>query len=101
MIEVTAQSIVAFAALLAAVIAIFGYIFKVYRWYQKQQEQDQKLTKLQEQHEYDVVSIKEEQRVLVYGLLACLKGLQEQGCNGPVTDAINTLEKHLNKEAHR
>jgi hypothetical protein len=45
--------------------------------------------------------IKEEQTILVYGVLACLKGLKEQGCNGPVTDAINTIEKHINKLAHK
>ena len=32
--------------------------------------------------------------------LACLKGLKEQGCNGPVTEALNKLEKHLNQAAH-
>ena len=35
-----------------------------------------------------------------YGILACLKGLKEQGCNGPVTEALHTLEKHLNQSAH-
>jgi len=33
--------------------------------------------------------------------LACLMGLKEQGCNGPVTEAINQLEKHINKQAHK
>jgi hypothetical protein len=31
---------------------------------------------------------------------ACLSGLKEQGCNGPVTQALDALEKHLNKQAH-
>jgi len=35
-----------------------------------------------------------------YCLLACLKGLAEQGCDGPVHDAINKLEKYLNQKAH-
>ena len=26
--------------------------------------------------------------------------LKEQGCNGPVSDALNKLEKHLNQAAH-
>ena len=38
---------------------------------------------------------------MTYGVLACLKGLKEQGCNGPVTEAIQTIEKHLNVEAHK
>ena len=34
------------------------------------------------------------------GILACLKGLKEQGCDGPVTDAITKIEKHINQAAH-
>lgn len=33
-------------------------------------------------------------------ILACLKGLKEQGCNGPVTEAIDKIQKHINKQAH-
>lgn len=46
-------------------------------------------------------AMKKEQTLLVYGILACLKGLKEQGCNGPVTEAINKIEKHLNQKAHQ
>lgn len=47
-----------------------------------------------------IQAIREEQTLICYGLLACLKGLQEQGCNGPVTEARNRLERHLNQKAH-
>ena len=30
--------------------------------------------------------------------LACLKGLAEQDCNGPVHDGIDRMEKYLNKK---
>ena len=42
----------------------------------------------------------DEQGLLTCGVLACLKGLREQGCNGPVTEAIGKIEKHLNRKAH-
>jgi hypothetical protein len=87
---VTWQTIVTIASVLAAIIAIFKYYNKGYDWVKKQNEQDQQIQ-----------DIKDEQRVLTYGVLACLKGLSEQGCDGPVTDAIQTLEKHLNKQAHK
>ena len=29
-----------------------------------------------------------------------MKGLKEKGCNGPVTAALDKLEKHLNQAAH-
>lgn len=78
------------AAVMTALGVIFGAIFAVYRWYLRQNQQDK-----------DIQSIKDEQCLLTYGVLACLKGLAEQGCDGPVTDAINKIEKHLNKQAHK
>lgn len=43
---------------------------------------------------------KEERLILVNGLLACLKGLQELKCDGPVTEGINKLEEYLMKKSH-
>ena len=77
------------ASLLTALGVIFTTIFAVYRWYLRQNEQDKEIEKL-----------KSEQCLHTYGILACLKGLQEQGCNGPVTEAIDKIEKHVNKQAH-
>ena len=86
---VTAQTIITAAAVLAAIIAIFKYYNKVYDLVRQQKDQDN-----------DIKAIKKEQTLIVYGLLACLKGLSEQGCDGPVTDAVSKLEKHLNQAAH-
>lgn len=61
---------------------------------------DKKIKNLGQKHDEDMNSIKEEQTVIVYGLLSALRGLEEQGCNGPVKAGINELEKHLNKKAH-
>ena len=78
------------AAAITALGVIFGAIFAIYRWFLKQEKQDR-----------DIKAIKEEQTVLVHGVLACLMGLKEQGCNGPVTEAIEQLENHINKQAHK
>ena len=78
------------AATITALGVISGAVFAVYKWFLKQEKQDK-----------DIKAIKEEQTVLVHGVLACLKGLSEQGCNGPVTEAINQIEKHINKQAHK
>lgn len=74
---ISADTIITAAAFLSAVIAIFGLIFAVYKWYLRQNKQDD-----------DIKALKAEQSVIVKGVLACLKGLKEQGCNGPVTNAI-------------
>ena len=91
---------------------IGGAIFAFVKWVTKQNQQDSDIAEtkqslkndlddLEHKHDTDAQAIKEEQAILVYGVLACLKGLQEQGCNGPVTKAIDKLEKHLNLTAHK
>lgn len=88
-VHITAQNIITAAALIAAIITLSGYIFRGRDWVKKQSSQDG-----------EIKAIKEEQQLLIYGILACLKGLKEQGCNGPVTEAINKIDKHLNERAH-
>ena len=84
------EVITAVAGVVTALGVIFGLLFAVYRWYLKQEKQDT-----------DIKFIKEEQILLTQGVLACLKGLQEQGCDGPVTTAIKQIERHLNQQAHK
>ncbi len=88
-ILITPQGLITAAAVIAALIAIIGYYNKVYKFILRQKKQDE-----------DINSIKEELTMLTYGVLACLKGLKEQGCNGAVTDAIDKTEKFLNQKAH-
>ncbi|NCC06706.1 MAG: branched-chain amino acid ABC transporter permease [Clostridia bacterium] len=87
---ITTDTILTIAAVIGALGVIFGVIFAVYRWYLKQNKQDE-----------DIKSMKDEQCLLTYGVLACLKGLAEQGCDGPVKEAINKIEKHMNQQAHK
>ena len=100
-ITLTWQSIITAGAVVSAIIAMVTYFTKVVRWVDKQGKQDKDIKEIRQHHEDDMASIKEEQTLLVYGVLACLKGLSEQGCNGPVTEAINKFEKHLNEKAHK
>ena len=88
--EITVELIVTIASLITALGVIFGVVFAIYRWILNQNKQDK-----------DIKDIKEEQTLLTYGVLACLKGLKEQGCDGPVTSAIEQIEKHINKQAHK
>ena len=85
----TWQSIVGAAAIIGAVVAVVNYLRKLFGWFEKQETQDK-----------EIKEIREEQTLLTYGILACLRGLKEQGCNGPVTEAIDKIEKHLNQKAH-
>lgn len=99
-ITLTWQAIVTASAVVAALITLIATFAKAVRWVDRQKKQDADIKALRELHNHDMESMKQEQTLIVYGLLACLKGLKEQGCNGPVTEAINKIEKHLNQKAH-
>ncbi len=100
-ITLTWQSIITASAIVGAVVALVSYFTKVVRWVDKQAKQDEDIKSLRKHHEEDMKIIKEEQAIIVYGVLACLKGLREQGCNGPVKEAIGKIEEHLNQKAHQ
>lgn len=99
-IVITWQSLITAAAVVSAIGVLIGVLVKLVRWMDRQKKQDSDIQALRETHVTDMTSMKQEQTLIVYGLLACLKGLKEQGCNGPVTEAINKIEKHLNQMAH-
>ncbi len=82
--------IITAASVISSLVVICSTLVTVIRWFQRQVEQDT-----------EIEQIKDEQAVLTYGVLACLKGLKEQGCDGPVTEAINRIEKHINQAAHK
>ena len=86
----TTQLILTIASVITALGVILGAVFAFHNWLLKREKNDS-----------DIKAIKEEQSILTKGVLACLKGLKEQGCNGPVTEAIETIEDHINKEAHK
>ena len=84
------EIIIIIASVITALGTIIACFTTIHKWVLRQNKQDE-----------DIKSIKEEQKILTTGVLACLKGLKEQGCDGPVTEAITSIEDHLNKEAHR
>lgn len=92
-----AQTIITVAAVLGAVIAIFGYYNKVYGWVLHQSEQDKRM----EEIEADIATSKEERTLVVYALSACLDGLQQLGANHTVPKAKDKLDKYINKQAHK
>ena len=98
---ITVDTIIRAASFLAALTALITILVKLIHFVDRQKEQDEELKKIRTMHNEDMCAMKKEQTLLVYGILACLKGLKEQGCNGPVTEAINKIEKHLNENAHK
>lgn len=97
---ISIATIITVGSLIGALGVIGGVLIAAYKFFKKPAELEDRIENIRKTHEKDIKNINEEQCLITYGLLACLKGLREQGCNGPVTDGINRIEKHLNKQAH-
>ena len=88
-VTISADTVIRAASLLAALGALGGAAVWCLRFVVRKKHQDKEIT-----------AIRKEQTLICYGILACLKGLKEQGCNGPVSAALDKMEKHLNQAAH-
>lgn len=88
-ITLSFQNLITIGSVLTAVGVIWKYLRKANDFIQRQEKQD-----------VELAAIRSEQTLLCFGIKACLQGLAEQGCNGPVHDALDKLERHLNKAAH-
>ena len=88
-VTINADTLITLAELLTAIGVIGGVILWCFKFVQRSRRQNEELK-----------AIRREQTLISYGLLACLQGLKEQGCNGPVTEAMNRIEEHLNQAAH-
>lgn len=92
--------IIKLAELLAAASAILAAIIGAYKLYDKLIDELADLKKRVAALEADNDRIKKEDTLVIYALRACLDGLHQKGCNGRVTEAIQMIDKHINKAAH-
>lgn len=95
------QSLITAAGVVGAVVALTAYFVRLVLWFNKQNEQDKKIADLEKHHDEDMNAIKDEMSLIVFGVQACLKGLQAQGCNGPVAEADEKFEVYLREQAHK
>ncbi len=97
MTQIVIPDIVGWAAVIGAAVALIGYLAKVFNFVKEPENLKEEIAAVKAEQE----AMKKEQRVLTNGILACLKGLQEQGANGPVTAAIKEIEQYLIETAHK
>ena len=88
------------ASWLTGTAIIVAAVFKFVDWLRTPSQQKGELKNLHEKHDADMKAVQTELTVIVYGLRGALQGLIEKGCNGPCKDALQMLDKHLNKSAH-
>lgn len=87
---------------------IVGFFVAIFKWYKTNftnkfigiEKRLEDLEKKTNRQEHEIKESKEERLILLKGQLACLKGLEERGCNGPVTKAINDIESYLINKSH-
>lgn len=60
-----------------------------------------KQNEIQTEFDAKVQEVKAEQFIIVECLRAVLDGLHQQGCNGKVSEALNTLDTYLIERAHK
>ena len=87
---ISMENIHELAELLGSLAVIGVALVALYKFFERDRKQGTSIRNIQE-----------EQTLLCYGIKACLQGLAEQGCDGPVHDALDKLEKHLNQKAHQ
>jgi len=81
------------------IAGIAGPLLAIYSWYKRKvEDRIDKLEARVEKLEKSNVTQFEELTILLKGQLACLQGLKEQGCNGPVTQAIDDINDYLQKK---
>lgn len=99
-IEITAETIITAAGVLAAITAMGGALITLYKRAKKPEENSKLIEELKAQHEDDMNRVKKENTLVCYALSACLDGLLQLGCNHTVPDAKKKLDKYLNQQAH-
>ena len=100
--DITKQTLGQIAGAIGIITVISGFFIAVFKWYKsKIEDRIDNLELRVKELEIASETNKEENALLLKGQLACLKGLKEQGCNGPVTQSINEIEAYLVKQAHR
>lgn len=97
---VTWQTLVTAAAIIAAAVAIIGYLKKAFNWFAVQEDQTNDIAELKQKEAKDISDIKREQTMIVYALSACLDGLVQLGANHTVPVARDKLDKYINQQAH-
>lgn len=96
-----ADSIITIAAVITAFGVILGVPISIVKTIGKHKEKDRQQQERNISQDKDIARLKEENTLLVFGLSACLDGLQQLGANHSVPIAKDKLDKYINQMAHK
>jgi len=95
-------------SVIGGLTVIVGFFVTIIKWYKKNftdrflkiEERIDTIETMEKNYRKELQDSKEERFILLKGQLACLKGLSEQGINGPVSQGIKDLEEYMIKKSH-
>ena len=91
----------AIAALITGIGTIIAVPKSIIRARDKKREKERLAMEKDQKQDADIQRLKEENCLIVFGLSACLDGLQQLGCNHTVTTAKDKIDKYRNQQAHK
>lgn len=88
---------------------IVGSVVAIVKWYKTHfsdrfeniEERLENIETMEKNYRIELKDSKAERLILLEAVLACLKGLQEQGIDGPVTKGIEKVEKYMMEKTHK
>lgn len=88
---------------------IVGSVVAIVKWYKTHfsdrfeniEERLETIETMEKNYRIELKDSKDERLILLEAVLACLKGLQEQGIDGPVTKGIEKVEKYMMEKTHK
>lgn len=96
------------AGAIGVLTIIVGFFVAIFKWYKsnftdKFEDIESRLQELENKSNSqgkEIQESKSERLILLKAQLACLEGLQQNGANGPVTEAINEIKTYLINKSH-
>ncbi len=96
-----AQTVITAGAVMTACLTVFGVGRSFAKYLCSVKERARTRAEHSTAQDKDIARLKEENRLICYGLSAALDGLEQLGANHSVPIAKNKLQKYLNEQAHK
>ena len=100
-ILVNGDNIIKAAAVVTAFSVLVGVIVKVTKYFTSRTIRIETLEQRTDEIEKGVKLDRQENELLMEGILACLDGLEQQGCNHTVPLTKEKISKYINERAHK
>ena len=98
-----------FVSIVGGLGVLIGAVVGIVKWYKTHfsdrfeniEERLENIETMEKNYRIELKDSKDERLILLEAVLACLKGLQEQGIDGPVTKGIEKVEKYMMEKTHK